>query len=91
MSNEQYTPWDITEVLDSDEAMVAYLNAALEEKDPHYFVKALGNAKGMTAFAADTGLGRQALYRALSSEGNPRIDTLFRVLDTLDLRLSITR
>ena len=45
----------------------------------------------MTAFAADTGLGRQALYRALSSEGNPRIDTLFRVLDTLDLRLSITR
>ena len=57
-------------------------------------MKALGNvarAKGMTAFAADTGLGRQALYRALSSEGNPRIDTLFRVLDTLDLRLSITR
>ena len=32
MSNEQYTPWDITEVLDSDEAMVAYLNAALELK-----------------------------------------------------------
>ena len=91
MSNEQYTPWDITEVLDSDEAIVAYLNAVLEEKDPHYFVKALGNvarAKGMTAIAADTGLGRQALYRALSSEGNPRIDTLFR---TLELRLSITR
>ena len=87
MSNEQYTPWDITEVLDSDEAMVAYLNAALEENDPRYFMKVLGNvapAKGMTAMAADTGLGRQALYRALSSEGNPRIDTL-------DLRLSITR
>ena len=94
MNNEQYTPWDTTEVLDSDEAMVAYLNAALEENDPHYFVKALGNvarAKGMTAIAADTGLGRQTLYRALSSEGNPRIDTLFHVLNTLDLRLSITR
>ena len=47
-------------MLDSDEAMVAYLNAALEEKDPQYFVKALGNAaraKGMTAIAADSGLG----------------------------------
>ena len=51
------------EVLDSDEAMVAYLNAALKEKDPQYLVKALGNvarAKGMTAIAADSGLGRQA-------------------------------
>ena len=49
MSKEEYTPWDVTGVLDSDEPMVASLNAALEEKDPQYFVKALGNvarAKG---------------------------------------------
>ena len=45
----------------------------------------------MTAIAADSGPGRQALYKALSSEGNPRIDTLFRVLDTLELRLAIRR
>ena len=91
MNNEQYTPWDVTEVLDSDEAMVAYLNAALEENDPHYFVKALVNvarAKGMTA---DAGPRRQSFDRALSSEDNPRIDTLFDILDSLDLRLSITR
>ena len=91
MNNKQYTSWDVTEVLDSDEAMVVYLNAALEENDPHYFVKALVNvarAKGMTA---DAGPGRQALYRTLSSEGTPRIDTLFDILDSLDLRLSITR
>ena len=49
------------------------------------------NRPPSSAIAADTSLGRQALYRALSSEGNPHIDTLFRVLDTLDLRLSITR
>ena len=52
MNKEEYTRWDVTEVLDTDEAMVAYLNEALEEKDPKYFVKALGNvahAKGMTA------------------------------------------
>ena len=94
MSKEGYAPWDITEILDTDEAMVAYLNEALEEKDPKYFVEALGNvarAKGMTAIAADSGLGRQALYKALSNEGNPRIDTLFRVLETLDLRLAVTR
>ena len=86
--------FDATDFLDSDEATFEYLNAALQEDDPKYFTKALGNvarAKGMTSVSADSGLGRQALYRALSSEGNPRIETLFRVLETLDLRLAITR
>ena len=86
--------FDAVDFLDSDETMVEYLNAALEEDDPAYFTRALGNvarAKGMSSISEDSGLGRQALYRALSSEGNPRIDTLFRVLDTLDLRLAVTR
>ena len=94
MSKERYTPWDVTEVLDSDEMMIEYLNAALAENDPRYFAKALGNvarAKGMTSISDATGLGRQNLYRALSSEGNPRIDTLFKVLETLNVRLAITQ
>jgi len=45
----------------------------------------------MSSISNATGLGRQALYRALSSEGNPRIDTLFKVLDTLNVRLAITQ
>ena len=86
--------FDAVDFLDSDEALVAYLNAALEERDPAFFAKAVGDvarAKGMTAVAEASGLGRQSLYRALSGEGNPRLDTLFRVLDTLDLRLAVTR
>ena len=80
--------------LDSDEALIEYLNLALQENDPKYFAKALGNvarAKGMSSISDATGLGRQALYRALSSNGNPRIDTLFKVLDTLKVRLAVTR
>lgn len=86
--------FELTNFLDSDEAMVEYLNAALLEDDPTYFTKALGNvarAKGMTLVSEGSGLGRQGLYRALSIEGNPRIDTLFRVLATLNLRLVVTR
>ena len=41
----------------------------------------------MSSVSEDTGLGRQSLYRALSDEGNPRIDTLFKVLESLDIRL----
>ncbi len=86
--------FDVIDFLDSDEALIEYLNLALEENDPKYFAKALGNvarAKGMSSISDATGLGRQALYRALSSEGNPRIDTLFKVLDTLNVRLAITQ
>lgn len=86
--------FDVVDFLDNDEALVEYLNAALEEDDPKYFAKALGNvarAKGMTSMSEATGLGRQSLYRSLSDEGNPHIETLFRVLAALDVRLAITR
>lgn len=86
--------FDIIGFLDSDEALVEYLNAALEEEDPKYFAKALGNvarAKGMTSISESTGLGRKSLYRSLSDEGNPRIETLFKVLAALNVRLAITR
>ncbi len=86
--------FDVVDFLDSDEAMIEYLNVALETNDPRYFTKALGNvarAKGMSSISDASGLGRQSLYRALSDEGNPRIDTLFRVLDTLNVRIAITQ
>ena len=86
--------FDVIDFLDTDEVLVEYLNVALAENDPRHFAKAPGNvarAKGMSSIAEASGLGRQSLYRALSSEGNPRIDTLFRVLETLKVRLAITQ
>ncbi len=86
--------FDMVDFLNSDDALVEYLNIALEENDPKYFAKALGNvarAKGMSSISNATGLGRQALYRSLSDDGNPRIDTLFKVLDTLNVRLAVTQ
>ena len=90
----QLKKFDVVDFLDSDEALVEYLNVALETNDPKYFTKALGNvarAKGMSFISEDTGLGRQSLYRALSGEGNPRMDTLFKVLESLDIRLAVIR
>ena len=86
--------FDVIDFLDGDEAIVEYLNAVLEEGDAEFFVKAVGDvarAKGMMKVARASGLGRQNLYRSLSGGGNPRIDTLFKVLDALNIRLSVAR
>ena len=86
--------FDVVDFLETDEELVLYLNEALKFNDPTFFVEALGDvarAKGMTSISNASGLGRQALYRSLSSDGNPRIDTLFKVLDTLNVRLTVTQ
>ena len=92
MSKETYIPWDSAEFLNDDETIVEYLRAALEENDPSFFVKAIGNvarAKGMTSIAQETRLGRQNLYKALSGERDPRIGTLMKVLDAFGVRLTV--
>ncbi len=86
------TKFDASEYLQTDADIAEYLSVVLEENDPRLFAKALGTvarAKGMTHIAEETGLGRQSLYKALSGDKNPRIETVFRVLDALGIRLTI--
>ena len=92
MNRENYTPWDSAELLTDDELIIEYLKAALEENDPAFFAKAVGNvarAKGMTAIAEETQLGRPSLYKTLSGERDPRIGTVMKVLAALDVQLTI--
>lgn len=86
------TKFDAAEYLDSNEAVAEYLRVVLEENDPAAFTKALGTvarAKGMTQIAKDTGLGRQSLYKALSGENAPRLETVFKVLDSIGIKLTV--
>jgi probable addiction module antidote protein len=84
------TLWDPAEHLTSEEDMVAYLEAALEEGDPNLIAAALGDiarAKGMTQVAREAGLGRESLYKALSPAGNPAFGTILKVVAALGLQL----
>ncbi len=83
--------YDSAEFLDTDEAVAEYLAAAVEDGDPALFRHALGvvaRARGMTQIAREAGLSRESLYRALSPEGNPSLDTALRVLKALNVRLT---
>ncbi|MDR2244129.1 MAG: putative addiction module antidote protein, partial [Burkholderiales bacterium] len=82
--------WDSAEYLKSEEDMVLYLEACMEEAgdDAAFIAKALGNiarAKGMSQLAKDTGLGRESLYKALSGEGNPSFGTILKVMHALGI------
>jgi probable addiction module antidote protein len=91
MAKEKVTAWDPTEFLGDEKKMALYLEAALEENDPALIAAALGDiakAKGMTEIAKETGLGRESLYKALSTDGNPSFATILKVLEALGLQLS---
>jgi probable addiction module antidote protein len=78
--------------LSSEADIVDYLKIWMEDGTPREIARAIGDvarSKGMSEIARKTGLGRQALYNALSENGNPTLETLTAVLDALGLQLSV--
>lgn len=85
-------PFDAANYLDTEESILYYLEAAMEGNDPRHIARALGDvarSKGITEIARKTGLGRQALYTALSENGNPTLEMLTSVLSVLGLELTV--
>lgn len=84
--------WDVVDYLDSPEEIASYLETAFEDGDPAIIRRALSNAaraRGMTALAEETGIGRDTLYKALGEDGNPTLDTLIKVIKALGVKLSV--
>ena len=82
--------FDVTEYLDSEEAMAEYLTAMIEDGDPAMLAAALGDiarARGMTEDAKDSGITREALYKALRPNSSPRFETVNKVCAALGVRL----
>ena len=93
MAKTHTRPWDATDYLETEEDIVAYLEAAFEDGDPRLVAAALGDvarANGMTKVAREAGLGRESLYKALSADGNPEFATVLKVMRALGLRLQAT-
>ena len=86
------TRHDVSEHLRTPEEMAAYLGVCLEEAhgDARFIAKALGDiarSKGMSQVALASGLSRESLYKALSGDRSPSLDTALRVIKALGLEL----
>lgn len=84
-------PFDAARYLGSQEAQAELLNDALASGDAAYVAQALGvvaRARGMTEVARIAGVTREALYKSLSEDGDPRLTTLMGVMRALGVTLT---
>lgn len=87
-------PFDASRYLESPESQAELLSDAFESADPSYIAAALGviaRAKGMTQVAREAGVTREALYKTLSAEGDPKLSTLLGVMKALNISLRAER
>ncbi|MBB4348492.1 putative addiction module antidote protein [Rhizobium cellulosilyticum] len=86
--------FEIAEYLDSPDAMLEYLELAMEDENPDVFIAALGHvakARGMSQVAELSGLGRESLYKALKSGSKLRYETVQKVVQALGFRLALEK
>lgn len=84
-------PYDTADFLTDSQSIAAYIEAAFEDGNPTVITHALGvvaRAKGMSQLARNAGVTREALYKALTAEGDPKLSTFIGVLKALGMRLS---
>lgn len=84
-------PFDTANLLRADD-IPGFLAEVMHDGDMRALPLALRTAAkvlGMAELARRTGLNRETLYRTLSENGNPRLDTLVAILDTFGLRLTV--
>jgi probable addiction module antidote protein len=82
--------FDVTDYLDSEEVIIEYLTAVLDDGDSDELLRALGHiakARGMADIAIKSGLGRESLYKALAPGAKPRFDTVLKVIHALGIQL----
>ncbi len=90
LETKPFDPADFLDTLDSQHELLA---DAVETGDAAYIAAALGviaRARGMTNVARAAGVSREALYKSLSKDGDPRLTTLLGVARALNLKISLT-
>jgi probable addiction module antidote protein len=84
-------PFDAARYLTSPESQTELLNDALASGEAGYVAQTLGviaRARGMSEVAREAGVTREALYKALSGNGDPRLTTLLEVARALGVTLT---
>jgi len=94
MKVSELMEFDASKYLKDETDYRLYLAQAFEGGDPVEIQAALGDvakARGMTTLARESGIAREALYRALSNKGNAEFATIMKVIGAMGLHLTLTK
>uniref|UniRef100_A6VWS7 Putative transcriptional regulator n=1 Tax=Marinomonas sp. (strain MWYL1) TaxID=400668 RepID=A6VWS7_MARMS len=86
------TAFDVAIYLETDEDIRAFLSTAAEDGSPEHLIYCLGiaaRARGMTQVANEAGITRASLYKSLSSNANPKLETITKLLGVFGCKLKI--
>jgi probable addiction module antidote protein len=84
-------PFDAADALDTPKEQADFLAEAFASGDVGAVTAALGiiaRARGIARVAGETGLSREALYKATGPRGNPTLATLLSIMRATGLKLS---
>ncbi len=84
--------FDIAEYLESDDDIRQFLEEAAASGDTADLIHALNiaaRARGMSEVARQSGVTRASLYKSLSENGNPRLDTISKIAAAFGCRLTL--
>jgi len=85
-------PFDISQHLETDEDIREFLKEVVNTGTSDDFIHALNiaaKAKGMTEVAKQAGVTRASLYKSLSENGNPRFETINKIINALGCKLVV--
>jgi probable addiction module antidote protein len=84
---------DLLKALTDPEEVREYLNAALEDENPEVFLLALRDVveanSTMSELARATNRNRESLYKTLSAQGNPQLNSVRNILSNLGFKLAV--
>ena len=88
--SEEFTPFDVADYLKTDEDIRMFLKESLVEGTMSDFIHALNTAaraKGMSEVAKNAGVTRASLYKSLSENGNPRFETIAKIVESFGCKI----
>ena len=84
--------FDIAEHLQTNSDISEFLQEVADTGSNSDFIHALGvaaRAKGMSDVAKQAGVTRASLYKSLAADGQPRFETIIKVVAALGCQLKI--
>ncbi|MFD1382434.1 addiction module antidote protein [Rhodanobacter aciditrophus] len=86
------TNLDIADYLETDQDIQAFLLEAIHDGGSEHLLHCLSiaaRAKGMTDVAKQAGVTRASLYKSLNNNANPKLETITKLLNVFNCRLTI--